>query len=247
LATSNFNSLGLSGTVVFSRDTFNNSHGLADAITFPVPQLAIPAYHSQSIGVTITGIKQLAPGGHYAAVLVQSSPLTPTLGATVTLKESVASLIFLSTAGQGSYSLSLRSLPTVVAGEQLPINLNLVFTNNGNVQVAPSGYVVITNPFGHLVSKTILNPDASLVLPNTSRLLQTNLPSSQPVWPGRYTDRVYYRAINSAHYQVMTQYVYYIGLLGELAVLLVCVVIAGASIVYKNVFSTKSRIHPQPK
>ena len=171
----------------------NKEHGLAGSFQFIAPQLLINPGESRLIPVTLGGLDKLTPGGHYGAILLKTSLPSPLKNSNVIITQSVASLVFLSTEGQGTYQLKLRPQSTSLAFFRLPQSLNFVFDNTGNVQATPRGYVAITGPRG-LISKTIINSESALVLPGTQRLIQTPLNSRSFLQlPGIYTVRTYYK------------------------------------------------------
>jgi uncharacterized membrane protein len=234
LSASNFSTLGTGNNIRFLAASTTTKHGLATSLLL-TPIVSLNPHESKKVTITINGIQQLAAGGHYTAVLVQSVPQTPG-SPTVQVKQSVASLVFLTTNGKGTYGLQVQPLRLSLAWTTTPALLNLLLKNTGNVQTTPRGYVTVVGPGNHLLSKTVLNPNSSLVLPGTTRLLQTVVPASHPWRPGHYTVRVYYRYDNASNYTLLAVNFYYIGWLFGGIIILLFVMAFLLLIVHKNLF-----------
>lgn len=171
----------------------DKDHGLASSFELVAPQLLINPGENRLIPITLSGLDKLTPGGHYGAILFKTSVPSSPKTSNIMVTQTVASLVFLSTEGQGNYQLKLLPQETSLAFFGLPQTLNFVFDNTGNIQATPRGYVAITGPRG-LINKTVINSESALVLPGTQRLIQTplNLRSFLQL-PGIYTVRTYYK------------------------------------------------------
>jgi hypothetical protein len=225
--TEDFTSYGLNATLAFLPASQSGVHELADSLSTANKDLLIPPHTSSNETVTVSNANSLQPGGHYAAVLFEVNSLNKDgTSSTVSIHRTLASLVFLSTRTQGTYKIRLLPVKQGIAWFQLPKSTSLVFSNTGNVQTEPRGYIVITNPRGKLVSKSIINSGSALILPGTARLLPTPLTSTSLfMWPGRYTMYVYYQYDGASNFQVMTQHFIYVNVLFCLFVLIILVFI----------------------
>ncbi len=112
--------------------------------------------------------KTAEPGGRYAAVFASSTyESQDEQGSAVNITSRVGTLFLITVAGprieQGS--LDKPEVPTLA--EFGPIDIGLVFHNQGNVHLKPSGRIVITNIIGQTVAE-IPAPEW-VVLPDSSR------------------------------------------------------------------------------
>ena len=221
----NFSTIGSNGQLVFT-DTkaADANHGLARRMAFDSADFNLASHQSKTVLVTITSLESLPAGGQYGAVLFETRPavISPVSGRQVTLNQSVASLVFLTTQGKGRYGLEQLPVKSAIASFTLPQSYNLVFKNTGNVQVTPRGYLSVTDPFGKQVARATLNPDSGLVLPQTDRLLQTASRSTrQALWPGIYTVHSYSKYDGAANFSVQTSRFLYLNLALMLPVVLI--------------------------
>lgn len=147
-----------------------------------------------TIPVVVDNRADLAPGGHYGAVVVAFGTPSPNPGATkADFKQQLASLLFVKKRGGERYGLELselKALPT----NKIPTTIIFKFLNSGNVHVAPLGYVTVAGPNGKVVAKGIINTDATLILPGKDKLLESTLQVvDKHVVSGRYTVSAHYR------------------------------------------------------
>jgi hypothetical protein len=72
--------------------------------------------------------------------------------------------------------------------------VHLRFQNNGNVHLVPRGVISVTDPFGRVVVKGIINQESALILPETLRVYPVRLDKlATSLVPGRYTLTTTYR------------------------------------------------------
>jgi hypothetical protein len=227
VSTTDFTTLGTNGSLVFISQKQAGDHSLAQAISISDPSFILAAHASQQLTISINNASALTGGGHYGSVLYRTTAVLPTSVANhVQFQQTIASLIFLTSNGQGSYGLGLSVPHTGIVWSHFPNSLNLLFSNTGNVQAVPRGYVNVTNPFGTQVSKNIINPNSGVVLPGTQRLLQTSITSkADVVWPGIYTVRTYYRYDGETGFKVLISHIVYINLGLCLVIILVFIIL----------------------
>jgi hypothetical protein len=163
-----------------SRDSFS----LASWITAEPNKFTVPANEEAIVTFTIHVPKTGEPGGHYATVLIKQAGAgdTSTSGATVDTR--VGSLILLRVSGNTTEKATLESFNAENGFQQYgPINFNMRFKNEGNVHVAPTGTIVISNIFGKKVKEIPFVP--ANVLPDANRVIKASWDDKGMI--GRYT------------------------------------------------------------
>jgi hypothetical protein len=170
-----------------------NPYSLKNNVSFKYSNVVVGAYQSEQLPVTINNASQLAAGGHFGAILLQVDNTAGDTGNNVTINQASASLLFVSTEGQGTQNVQLATPLLGKVYTNLPTSLNAVFSDTGNTQTVPDGVVQLYGPKNHLLSQTQLNTNSDLVLPYSKRLytIELNTPTGH-LWPGRYTLKVTY-------------------------------------------------------
>jgi hypothetical protein len=162
--------------------TSNSTFSLARWMTFEPSKNSVPAGQEGIINFTIRIPKDGEPGGHYGSILVTRPGVSTPGGAAV--NSTVASLILLRVTGATTEKLTLESFnPENGYQQRGPVNFNMRFKNEGNVHVAPTGTIVISNIFGKKVKEIPLTP--TNVLPDASRVIKATWDETGMV--GRYT------------------------------------------------------------
>lgn len=155
--------------------------------------LTIPNGKTADVPVKIANSPDLAPGGHYGAVIASiKGPAKPGSN-TIGLTQEVVSLLFVKKLGGEKYGLELSDLKSIDNASLLE-EVSLRFKSTGNVHVVPRGYVEVTDGKGKLVAKGIINPESTLVMPETSREFVTIMqPVASASRGGKYKVTAYYR------------------------------------------------------
>jgi hypothetical protein len=155
-----------------------------------VGNFSLQSMQSKTLTITVNIPKNAEAGGHYGVIEFQGS--RPDVAKnTVGVQASTGLLILTRVAGAINENLSLASLTAEKNGhsssifENGPITFVSRLHNIGNVHVAPTGTIEITDMFGHLVNVLKVNQDASNVLPNSIRRFESTL--SRGWMFGRYT------------------------------------------------------------
>lgn len=193
ISSADFTALNDTGGVRFleadpTRATEGN--GLSSLMIPNVETFQIEPNTSREVSVKVADTSKLAPGGHYAAIIAQ---VIDAGTGQVAIEQSISSLVFLETAGQGTKSMNLVNLPDRGIATRLPDEINTVFKATGNTQVVPRGLITISQG-GSEVMRGIINPDSSLILPNSTRLLQTKIGGNRQPWAtGMYTLKIEYQ------------------------------------------------------
>ncbi len=214
-----FKSLDETGGVAFVGTTGGaGKYTLAKWMHLDQAQVKIPAGGSTKVGGQIVNDADLAPGGHYGAVLFSLEPPT---GSGVALKQVSSSLLFAIKTGGEKYSLNLKS--TDAPGFSLaPFSkVRLRFYNGGNVHTIPRGIVTLADSGGKIVSKGVVNDSSSLILPESFRQIPVEMnPIAQPWKIGNYTLAVQYRDDTDAKIKTWSQKIFILSWLGLLFYLL---------------------------
>lgn len=171
-----------------------SKYGLANWMTIDgSSDLSLAKGQSRAIRVNIDNRGDLAPGGHYGAVVVTVAEASPEAGNKVSLKQELVSLIFVKKTGGEKLGLQLLSMGAKT-GSGIPSTVDIRFKSTGNVHVVPRGYVNITDPRGKLVAKGIINPESTMILPDTTRKFVTVMdPVTESSLRGQYKVTAYYR------------------------------------------------------
>lgn len=123
---------------------------------------------SRTFSVTIP--EDASPGGHFAALFFGDSPPDDSGGVAVGAK--VGILILLTVSGEFEESGDLLSFGTQddqTYFENLPVNFNYRFQNEGADRVVPEGTIEIANLFGMTSEELTVNTAQSNVLPKSIR------------------------------------------------------------------------------
>ena len=191
-----FKTLNESGGLSFGQVGIPLSkYGLANWMSLPNGnKVDVPNGKSISVLLNIDNRADLAPGGHYGAVVVSTgTPIATNGNHQISFNQELVSLIFVKKLGGEQYGLQLQS---VIPGDHqnIPNSVQLRFKNTGNVQLTPRGYVTIIDPKKKLVAKGIINADSALVLPEARRSFTSLLqPIATSSATGNYTLNVFYR------------------------------------------------------
>ena len=192
-----------------------NPHSLQATMSVNPSSVVLGAHESEKVAVILSNLDQLAPGGHYGAVLFSPQSVVAGGGSSkVSLQSAVASLIFLKTASGGTQQLRLLPLNLDTLRFGLPSSLYVDFTNTGNTQTAPRGQLTLFGPTGTIVSTTVLNTGSGLILPGSSRLFTVDMfrPSPLHALPGKYRLELRYRTDGQARLTVVSRTFYYVNL-----------------------------------
>lgn len=181
------------GVSIGELDSPVSEYSLAPWMELPGGEaVQLPAKKTVTVPIHIQNRSDLSPGGHYgAAIITVSEPGNDK--EVISLKQELASLIFVKKTGGESYGLDLETL-TAKDLPDIPTEISLRFKSTGNVHVVPRGYIEVTDPSGGLVSKGIINPESTLVLPGKIRQFVTIMqPVANASSKGKYTVTAYYR------------------------------------------------------
>lgn len=216
LGARDFGAFSQSGSITLYGNGYNpasNPHGVQSYVSFPSPNVTIPANTTQQLSVNIQNASKLAPGGHYGAILFSpQSAFASTNNNHVNLSTSVAGLVFLTTAYGGTYGISASMSHTSRVLFNLPSSTYLVFNNTGNTQVIPQGQLTLFGPRSKILGTQVINTSSGLILSGGSRIFQVQLPV-QNKWytlPGIYHLKLQYKDNEATSFKTLNQTFLYI-------------------------------------
>ena len=144
---------------------------LKDDVSIPSTTLAIPFGDKAHIPITITAPLNSQPGALYGSVLVSvvSSPSTTTsdgVGATNPIITRIGTLFFVRIPGtveaDGQTTGFSLANGSIIWSDSLtkasPVFFNLLFKNTGDVYLAPSGVISVTNILGSTIATIDVDP-----------------------------------------------------------------------------------------
>ncbi len=160
-----------------------SAFSLADFIELSDDVIEIPSGSTAQISFTIRQDQSLSPGGHYAAVVAKLSSAVPANQQVVL--PAVSSFVLVRKVGGEQFHLSLgeNALTSAKIMQNIPTEMSLTFSNEGNVHVIPHGMITFTDVFGRLVAKGIVNENSVFVMPQTQRDLVTHLSQVNSAFP----------------------------------------------------------------
>ena len=164
-------------------------YSIWDYISFPEDQFSLTLGERARIPVTISIPSNAEPGGYYGSVLVstvQADENNNPLAARQPVVARIGSLFFLRVKGDTVISgetVEISALADNTWYEEGPIDLGILYENNGSVHVNPYGELSITSMFGEEVGYVELEP--WFVLPGSLRLREVSW--DREFLLGRYT------------------------------------------------------------
>lgn len=159
-----------------------------------------------TIAVRIVNRQDLAPGGHYGAVVVTFSTAGKANDAQANFKQELVSLLLVKKLGGENYAMRLESMK-LDGGKEVPEAVIFRFKSIGNVHVVPRGYVTLSDSKGTVIAKGIINTNSTYILPGTSRQLVSLLqPIEHKRTVGRLKVTAYYRHDEQKNFETRTIY-----------------------------------------
>lgn len=228
----------LTGKLIFiTEDASDYPHSLTPYMTFDKDRFIILPGATESLTIYVEDREGLKPGGHYAAVLVEAQAGISTGGSSETSAEdaeaasntgniennagntdqttvlpALASILFIKKTGVLNIDYQVQNLSGVKNLQtSFPKNIRAKFTNDGNSHITPRGVVRITGWKDRILSQTILNPNSSVLFPNTQRELNSPTELQQKIFPFEPLKlEFHYRDNSESELQVKTLRGFYI-------------------------------------
>lgn len=179
LSFENFQSVDESGNPSFTGGLTD----LASWISGPETVTVGPG-DSKEVSVSISVPTNAEPGGHFAAIFLQTDP--PNTGSgQVAISSRLGSLVLLRVGGefeQGGNILEFATNQKQRFFTSLPVTFYYRFQNTGDDHIKPLGDVQVTNTFGMTSKLLAANPVDGSVLPKSTRRIETSwIDSGKPL------------------------------------------------------------------
>jgi len=173
----NFESNGERGggkfTPIIEDDGVASVNSLAQWIEVSKKPIFVPKEKSVEIPFSVRIPKDAPPGGHYAAILVGTQPLSDkSEGPIIRVSSLISSLLFVNIKGDVREEGNIREFSTEKTFYQEPeVDFTLRFENIGNVHLQPQGDITIYNMWGKERGKILINQKSHFgnVLPKSIR------------------------------------------------------------------------------
>jgi hypothetical protein len=214
LSVMDFGTLDEAGGVAFlatGKSDYEKKYSLASWISLEKNRVEVAPGGREKIKITILNKESLSPGGHYGAVLLTVKGAEGQK-AQVTLVQSYATLFYVQKTGGEKPSLKFMGTEIKKIWWDLHQKVKLRFENNGNVHLIPRGKVVVKDLHGEEVSRSIINGESGLILPESFRQYQVETrPLGGWRWPGKYTFEVDYRYDGKDSFSTVNKDIFYFG------------------------------------
>ncbi len=176
--------IGENGEVAFiDKPQVGDKVSAANFIKLSTSSAILQPGMNQKIDFRVENFQSLGPGGHYGAIIARFSPLGSEGKQMVV--PGVSSFVLVRKVGGERYSLSLVQeslLPTTFLST-VPKEIRLMFENNGNIHVVPRGTIEITDLFGRMISRGIINDGSLFLFPGARRQFSTPMYSVKKALP----------------------------------------------------------------
>lgn len=184
LSTIDFRSTDPYGAIGFlGKEITDYSYALSSFLSFETNSIELDPYERKKVIITVKNRQDLSPGGHYAAIIVRQRNFED--NEKTLISPAVSSLVYLIKAGGERYNLSFKgvSFPKIPIVFSFPATYNLLLQNDGNVHLIPYGRAEITDIFGRLIHKGIINENSIRVLPQARRYIPAYSRKVGLSWP----------------------------------------------------------------
>ena len=181
----------------------------ASALSISQTAVTIPAHTAKILNVQATNLNSLAPGGHYATLVLTQQDVG---GTRLSIKGAVSITIFV-VKNPGAYqSIALSGVSTNHWLFRLPTTASLGFNNTGNVLVVPRASVLIFDHSGNrLLQKGVGNIQSYQLLPGNQLQTSVKVSSLANTWlPQKVRMEIIYRADGASQLSTATGSFWYI-------------------------------------
>lgn len=231
LSVVDINQINGTGRMTLVSANKNSLYSLKKYITFPEETFALKAQEAKTVPVIINSSTMNA-GGYYGAIVFEAR------GNNESVKKSgavhgISTLLFITKTGDIKPAISVKQIITLKSNIQFsyPNNLEVIFTNKGNVDLIPYGRIEIYDPFNRLLSKGVLNDSSDIVLPGVERTIVAKMDKTALTLPFSLNKVIIYGQDS----QKITSYTYSSNLLYFNPIfLLIILLLFIASFVYRN-------------
>lgn len=170
------------GAIQMLQNPGSYSYSLSSFLSLEADTVLLDAGQKKPFMITIKNREDLSPGGHYAAVVAKVINAETSLPS---VSPAVSSLILLRKIGGERFNLSLKDVnwPDNTVVFEYPGQINLTFQNEGNIHVIPYGRIDVTDMFGRLIYKGIVNTSSSAVFPESRRHIFVEMEMVEKYFP----------------------------------------------------------------
>lgn len=177
---------------LLGKDSLPASASLARWIKIFDGPIVVPVEKSVEIPFTVNVPADAQPGGHYAAILIGTSPPSYTPGGSVVkISSMVSSLFFARVNGDVLEEGSIREFSARKSFYQKPeVEFTLRFENSGNVHLLPQGEIAVYDMWDKEQGRIPINQNSDSfgnVLPASIRKFNFVWQGEESIWKaGRY-------------------------------------------------------------
>ncbi len=165
----------------------SSPYAMSTWASFSKPFLRIEPNEEERFDVTITAPDNVDPGGHYAAVLFSTEePKLEEDASQIGVVGLVGTLLLATVPGAVDQRLILQDFTGPRFLISPPANFSTLFSNLGNVHLAPKGEIKIRNWSGDVTTTLKINEGAGNVLPESRRRFENSWQFSWKAF-GKYT------------------------------------------------------------
>lgn len=149
----------------------NSLYSLKKYITFPEEIFVLKAQETRTVPIIVNSSTMNA-GGYYGAIVFEARGNNQLIKKSGAL-HGISTLLFITKTGDIKPAITVKQIITLKSNLQFsyPNNLEVLFTNKGNVDLIPYGRIEIYDAFNRLVSKGVLNNSSHIVLPGVERTI----------------------------------------------------------------------------
>jgi len=157
------------GTPEFLEDySLSSDYAAATWIQLPYSRLTIPANDKVEFQVNIKAPLSALPGGHYAAIIFETSTDTSiTNQSQAVTAPRLASLFYITIPGLYEESALVSYFKAPRFSQNGPVTITTKILNQSPTHIKPQGVITITNTFGDVVAH--LNLGENNIFPQTER------------------------------------------------------------------------------
>lgn len=175
--------------------------------TLTPQQFRLTPNQSINIHLEFNDQDSLAPGGHYAQLLIKSTNPNPQAG--IGLQPAISVILYITKEDGAVRALGLSNLTIPKINFVWPTEVNLEFINSGNVLVVPRAQASL-NRGPTILSSTAVNQESIPVFSEHRIHLLARFSNQRFQWlPGRYNITVQYRYDGSDDLKLLQQSFWY--------------------------------------
>lgn len=146
----------------------NNKFSLREWVTLPFTEIFVEDNTVEEFDVTVNIPEDAEPGGHYAALFVQSEKPVEEGEVVVGAISRIAALMLINVPGDVDRQLLLDNLSTdkkIYFNEVPEVTITALLRNTGNAHVIPTGAVFVSGGYGAVPKSILFNTAQSVIMP----------------------------------------------------------------------------------